>query len=106
MEKMRGHARIVSLSFNPLAFGMELMPVKQHRWKCREQAVGNLKLVAARPFRFEAAERRATGSQDIHGVRFGRELIENSFEVRWKAAQRSEFLAIRVQLASIGQAPV
>src|SRR5258706_11538314 len=106
MEKMRRHARVVSLGFDPFALALELVPVEQHGGERCQQAVGNLMLVASGPFRFEATEGRTASAQNIHRVRVGGQLFQDSFQGRRQAAQRTKFLSVILQLGSVGQRPV
>ena len=74
-----------------------MMPGEQHRGQGGDEPVGNRVLIAARTFRLERAERRATRTQDVHGVGIGREEPQDRVERLGQWPQRCQTLAIRLQ---------
>jgi len=81
---------------------MELMPVEQHGRKEGEQPVGNLVLVSARSFGFEAAKRGASRAQNIHRVCVRGQLLQNGFQRARQSTERHELFAIRLKFTLLG----
>jgi len=109
MQEMSGDGVVVGLHVDAAAAVREVIPVAEHGSEARHEVVGDFPRARSSViigFGKHATKRRRAGAHDVHGMRGGRQLLEDGAHGRRDAAKILELGPVGGELRGVRQLAV